>query len=68
MGTRERKIYDAAQELTGGGPPNSPVHAEMAGARSKTQKLVAASGDKIKATLSQDSEKTLKQYRQGSGQ
>jgi hypothetical protein len=68
MSTREKKIYDAAQELTGGGPPESSARAHADGARSKFQRLVTVAGDKINATLSQDSERALKAVRQGGGQ
>jgi len=68
MSTREKKIYDAAQELTGGGPPSSSARARVDGARAKVHKLIAVSGNKIGDTLSSDSEKALKDNRQGGGQ
>jgi hypothetical protein len=68
MSTREKKIYDAAHELTGGGPPNSSAKAQVDGVRSKVQGLLAVSGNKVEDTLSTDSEKALKAVRQGGGQ
>ncbi|UCH83222.1 MAG: hypothetical protein JSW50_12265 [Candidatus Latescibacterota bacterium] len=68
MSTREKKIYDAAQELTGGGPPGGSARAELDGARAKTQRLITAAGDKITETVSQNSEKTLRAIRQGGGE
>ncbi len=68
MSTREKKICDAAHELIGGGPPSSSARARVDGVRAKVHKLLAVSGDKVETTLSSDSEKTLKNVRQGGGQ
>ena len=68
MGTRERKVYDAGQEITGGGSSGSPARAEVDGLRSRVQKLTATAGDKVDSTLSLDPEKTLEERVQGPGQ
>ena len=68
MGTREKKIFDAAHELAAGGPQGNSARMLVDGVRAKSQRLLAAASDKVKETVSQNPEKMLQTVRQGTGE